>query len=224
MTSWSAVLAAHHVLPCVLKLQPHHQELAHQELFGFAFVFRVCANRDGEGGESKQDPHSVQSLKWGSISKPWAHNPSPNQESEAYPTEPPRCPPPPPQEFFSNIAWPCFGIVGLALWFPIWENPWHKRCMPLLPTIEIFLVPWGLLGPLTQWVKLLALQLIPAIGPFLVWEPLTAGRLSRHLQIGFKYISKGRLCFLKNMVRPAPMESRACFLRGEMQYFILCFL
>ena len=54
-----------------------------------------ASRREGQRereGIFKQAPHSVQSLTRGSIPQPWDRDLSQNQESEAQPTEPPRCP------------------------------------------------------------------------------------------------------------------------------------
>ena len=40
----------------------------------------------------RQAPHPAQNLTWGSVSQPWDRDLSQNQELNAWPTEPPRCP------------------------------------------------------------------------------------------------------------------------------------
>ena len=59
-------------------------------IYFFLCLF-ILRHRESEGGNPKQAPGSAQSLMWGSISWLWPHDLSQNQESDAYPTEPPRC-------------------------------------------------------------------------------------------------------------------------------------
>ena len=64
-------------------------------LFIYLFNFRVHASRGGAEGERenlKEPLRSAQSLMRGSILRPWDHDPSQNQESDAQLTEPSRWP------------------------------------------------------------------------------------------------------------------------------------
>ena len=76
-------------------------------LFVFCFVFErererahACTCTSGEGQRQrkrknrKQAPCPAWNPTWGSISQVWDHDPSRNQELDAYPTEPPTCPDP----------------------------------------------------------------------------------------------------------------------------------
>ena len=87
------IIFSHHHLPSL------YTDTLHFFLFLIFIYFRErergsasWGRGEAEGGNLKQTPCWAQSLTWGSISWPWDHNLSRNQESDTQPTEPPRCP------------------------------------------------------------------------------------------------------------------------------------
>lgn len=57
--------------------------------FVFSFFWQGEMQRERERENPKQIPHSVWSLTWGLVSRPWDHDLSRNQESDTQLTEPP---------------------------------------------------------------------------------------------------------------------------------------
>ena len=84
--------------------------------------------RERERENPKQTPQPAQSLTWGSISQPQDPDLSPNQESDAPPTEPPRC--------HENILFKLISQVSFYLFVLLLENAkiymwsYGENCVP----------------------------------------------------------------------------------------------
>ena len=129
-----------HVKSCRLCRQQNlSEEIIYFLLFYFIIYKRDSAceqgrqrerERERERGNLKQAAHLVWSLTQGSIPQPWDHDLSPNQESGAQPTEPPRCPYL--QRLLTEIKnttrilrkAPSEVVISLYFCYPMWQ--WEK--------------------------------------------------------------------------------------------------